>query len=161
MPFEATEVVLEPGVYRAKLQKIEENERPNFDTGEPEPCRDWTFEVVEEGFEGQTLRGRTSMSFGPRSKAREWVSGLLGRKIEQGDRIEEDDLIGKECDLSIVHKETDRGTFANINSVNPVRKKPRAQERAEVKQVADVRDGRVPVEPLDPATEEDLGEAPF
>lgn len=159
--FEATEVTLEPGVYRAKLKTIEEAERANFDTGQPEPCRDWTFEVVEEGFEGQTLKGRTSMAFGPRSKAREWVLGLLGRKIEQGEKIDLPDLVDRECDLSIVHNETDRGTFANINSVNPVRKKSRKTEQAEAKRVADVRDGRVPVEPLDPATEEELDEAPF
>lgn len=144
--FEATEVTLEPGVYRAKLKNIEEAERANFDTGEPEACRDWTFGVIEEGHEGTTLKGRTSMSFGPKSKAREWVEGLLGRKIEVGEKLGLEDLLGKECDLSVVHKETDRGTFANINSVNPVRKKSRATERAEAAQIRDARDGQATVD---------------
>jgi len=139
--FDATEVMLEPGVYRAKLKTIEEAERSNYDTGEPEACRDWTFEVVEEGFEGTSLKGRTSMAFGPRSKAREWVEGLLARKIA-GEKLGLDDLLGKECDLSIVHRETDRGTFANISSVNPVRQKSRKAERAEFDRVAKSREAQ-------------------
>jgi hypothetical protein len=136
MMFEATEVTLDPGVYRAKLKTIEEAERSNFDTGEPESCRDWMFEVVEEGFEGTSLKGRTSMSFAPRSKAREWVEGLLARKISTGEKLGLEELLGKECDLSIVHKDTDRGTFANISSVNPVRKKSRQAERTESDRIA-------------------------
>lgn len=157
--FEATEVTLEPGVYRAKLQSIAEAERSNFNTGEPEPCLDWTFEVTEEGHEGQTLRGRTSTSFGPSSKARAWVEGLLARKIEQGERLDLPDVKGKPCDLSVKHKETERGTFANIESVNPVRKKSRKAEQMESKQARDALEGRQPV--ADSPNDEDIEDIPF
>jgi hypothetical protein len=159
--FEATDVILEPGVYRAKLKTILETTRQNFDDPTiEEPCYDWTFTVVEEGFEGTELRGRTSDSFGPRSKAREWVTGLVGRKIEAGDKFELDDLVGKECDLSIVHKETERGTFANIQSVNPVRKN-RAQDKEEAQKARDAlqgkgnpKDAELPEEPGDEVADE-------
>jgi len=165
MMFEATEVVFDPGAYRAKLKAIEETERPNFDTGDPEPCRDWTFEILEEGYEGQTLKGRTSMSFGPRSKARAWVEGLMARRIETGEKLGLNDLLGKECDLSIVNNDTDRGTFANITSVNPVRKKSRKAEQAEANAISIARDGKAsaPAKPdvPDPALEEDFDDIPF
>ena len=168
MMFEATEVVFDPGAYRAKLKAIEETERSNYDTGEPEPCRDWTFEILEEGYAGQTLKGRTSMSFGTRSKARAWVEGLMARRIEAGEKLGLNDLLGKECDLSIVNNDTDRGTFANITSVNPVRKKSRKAEQAEANAIKDARDGKTPAaksEPKpdvpDPALEEDFDDIPF
>lgn len=157
--FEATEVTLEPGVYRATLKSIVEAERSNFNTGEPEACFDWTYEVQEEGYEGQTLRGRTSTSFGPSSKARAWVEGLLGRKIEAGEKLDAPDLIGKPCDLSVKHKETERGTFANIESVNPVRKKSRKVEQMESKQARDALEGRQPVP--DSPNDKDIEDIPF
>lgn len=159
MLFEATEMVLAPGVYRAKLTKIELAERANFETGEPEACRDWTFAILEEGHEGTSLRGRTSMSFGPSSKARAWVEGLLGRRVEKGEGLELEDVAGRECDLSISHRETDRGTFANIVSVNPVRKKSRKNELAEVEAMKNGRNGKATAAVAE--AEEDLDSIPF
>ncbi len=63
------------------------------------------------------------MNFGSRAKARQWAEALLGRRIESGESIDENDLIGKEGDLMVRPEETDRGTFAKVESVNPVRKK--------------------------------------
>ena len=118
-------VEYEPGIYRAKLQKFEEEESQFTDerTGEPKWQYIWTFELLEEGFEGHTLRGWSSTAFGPQSKARAWVEALVGRQIQSGENISGDDLIGKECDLMVTPKTTDRGTFARIDSVQPVRKK--------------------------------------
>lgn len=159
--FEATEIDLEPGAYRGKLTDIVEAKRNNFDTGEPEACYDWVFEVVEEGYEGASLKKRNSTSFGPRSKNRAFAEALLGRKIEQGEKLDKRDLVGKECDLAVSHNETDRGTFVNIDNVVPVRKKKRSVEQAESKKIQDVRDGRVPVNEMDAETEEDLSKIPF
>lgn len=159
MFFEATETVMEPGAYRAQLKKVEEAEGSNFDTGEPEKYRRWTFEIVEEGYEGTELLASSTMAFGPQSKARGWVEALVGRKIERGEKISKDELIGKEVDLGILLKETDRGTFPRVNSVNPVRKKSRSTEQAETKKVKDVRDGRAPVDGGD--NDEDFDSIPF
>lgn len=157
--FEATEVAVEPGAYRARLLDIEITEGKNFDTGEPEDQRKWTFGLLEEGFEGQTLVAYSSMSFGPKSKARKWVEGLLGRKIEAGDKVDLPELKQAECDLGVVNKETDRGSFAKIETVMPVRKKARGTEQAESKQMRDVRDGRAPV--TNTPNDEEFDEIPF
>lgn len=160
--FEVNDFSLEPGAYRAKLVSVEEADGTNYKTGEPEKYRRWTFELVEEGYEGQQIYDNSTMAFGPAAKAREWVEALLGgRKLERGETIGEEELIGRECDLGIEMKETDRGTFPRINSVHPVRKKSRAEERSETKLVKDVKDGRQPVKEADPASEDDFESIPF
>lgn len=157
--FEATEVSLEPGAYRARLRGIEEADGSNFETGDPEKYRRWTFEILEEGFEGTELLASSTMAFGPRSKARRWVEALLGRKVESGEKIGLEDLQGLEVDLGVVLKETDRGSFAKIDSVNPVRKKRRAADQAETKRVRDERDGRAPI--AEKPQDADLEEMPL
>lgn len=157
--YEATEVVLEPGLYRAKLKNIEESERKNFDTGEPEACHDWVFEVVEEGFEGQTLKKRNSVSFGPRSNNRAFTQALLRRKIEPGDRIDLSDLLGKECILNVEHNETDRGTFANVAAVMPVRAK-KDNTAEEASKIRDALGKGKPAVQGDAATDEEIEDLP-
>ena len=115
----------EPGVYRARLKELETAESSIVDekTGKPGFYLKWIFELLDEGYGGHTLRGNSSMNFGPRAKARQWAEALLGRRIESGESIDEDDLVGKEGDLMVRLEETDRGTFAKVESVNPVRRK--------------------------------------
>jgi hypothetical protein len=132
--FTATDSIeYEPGVYRARLKELEVAESSILDekTGQPGLYMKWTFDLLDDGYEGHTLRGNSSMNFGPRAKARAWAEGLLARKIESGESIDEDDLIGKECDLMIRMEETDRGTFARVESVNPVRKKKGTRKEEE------------------------------
>jgi hypothetical protein len=118
-------VEYDPGIYRAKLQKVDEQESQFTDdvTGEPKWQYIWTFELLEEGYEGNTLTGWSSTNFGPRAKARAWAEALVGRQINSGENISGDDLIGKECDLMITLKSGDRGSFAKIESVNPRRRR--------------------------------------
>jgi hypothetical protein len=40
-----------------------------------------------------------------------------------GERIDEADLVGKECDLLVALERNDRGTFAKVESLTPVRKR--------------------------------------
>lgn len=157
--YEATEVVVEPGLYRAKLKNIEEAERKNFDTGEPEACHDWVFEIVEEGYEGQTLKKRNSVSFGPRSNNRAFAQALLRKRIEPGDRIDKPDLIGKECMINVEHNETDRGTFANIDSVMPIRQK-KDNTAVQAEQMRQDLGQRSPAIQGDAATEAEIDDLP-
>lgn len=124
--FTATDAAdYEPGVYRARLIDLETAEGSVVDekTGQPRPYIRWTFELLEEGYEARTLRGNSSANFGPQAKARAWAGALLGRMITAGEQVAEDDLIGRECDLMVTLEETDRGTFARVDSVNPVRQR--------------------------------------
>ena len=118
----------EPGVYRARLMELETAESSIVDekTGKPGFYLKWIFELLDKGYEGHTLRGNSSLNFGPRAKARQWAEALLGRRIQSGESIDEDDLIGKEGDLMVRLEETDRGTFAKVESVNPIRRKSKA-----------------------------------
>jgi len=146
--FTATDSVdYEPGVYQAKLKELETAESSIVEekTGQPGLYLKWTFELLDEGYEGHTLRGNSSMNFGPRAKARQWAGALFGRRIESGESVDEYDLIGKVGALMVRLEETDRGTFAKVESVNPVRKK---KTKAVPNAAADVPD-------------EDLKEAPF
>lgn len=161
--YEATEVTVEPGLYHARLKNIEEAERKNFDTGEPEACHDWVFEVLEDGYEDQTLKKRNSVSFGPRSNNRAYAQALLRRKIEPGEKIEKRDLIGKECMINVEHNETDRGTFANIASVMPIRKKGdnTAEQAEQIRQNLGKGSGVTPAANGDAANDEDIEDIPF
>jgi hypothetical protein len=134
-------VEYDPGIYRAKLQKVDEQESQFTDdvTGEPKWQYIWTFELLEEGYEGNTLTGWSSTNFGPRAKARAWAEALVGRQINSGENISGDDLIGKECHLMVSLKSGDRGSFAKIESVHPPRqrKTDKAQKPAQDTKIDD------------------------
>ena len=122
----------EQGVYRVKLVDLQEDE------GQYGPFVKWFFELLEDDYEGQTIRGQTSIpeSFTTATKMWQWAQGLLGRAIQPGESIDLEDLIGNECMLTIGHKETERGTFATVDAVNPVRrKKPKKQAPPEPSEV--------------------------
>ena len=120
MKYKAEEYeAMDQGVYRAKLVNLEEDE------GEYGAFLKWYFEILEEDYESQTIRGQSSIPerFTSATKMWQWAQGLLGRAIQAGENIDFEDLIGRECMITVGHKETDRGTFARIDAVNPVRKK--------------------------------------
>lgn len=126
--FRATqEQQFDDGIYRAKLVEMEDAEGGVDDKGYVK----WTFELMDEEYTGQSLRANSSLNFGPRAKARGWAEALLGRRIESGEEIGEEDLVGCVADLMVKNAETENGVFARVESVNPVRKKkqkPAAQE---------------------------------
>ncbi len=133
------------GVYRARLVNLQEDE------GQYGPFVKYFFEFLEEGYECQTIRGQSSIpeTFTAATKMWQWAQALLGRAIQPGEDIDLEDLIGNECMLTIAHKETDRGTFATVEAVNPVRrKKPKRQPDPE------------PVEE-DEEDDDELASAPF
>lgn len=138
---------LDEGVYRAKLAGLEEDE------GEYGPFVKWYFQILEEDYEGQSVRGQSSIpkSFNSATKMWQWAQGLLGRAIQAGENIDLEALVGKECMITIGHKETDRGTFARIDAVNPVRKKKKKPAPAPV----------VEEEDDDDDEDDDLDKAPF
>jgi hypothetical protein len=151
--FTATDAAdYEPGVYRARLIDLETAEGSVVDekTGRPRPYVRWTFELLEEGYEARTIRGNSSTNFGPQAKARAWAGALLGRAIAAGEQVDENDLIGRECVLMVNLEETDRGTFAKVDSVNPVRQRKTKTEanparNAEQPTVDNLDPGNIPV----------------
>jgi hypothetical protein len=114
----------EPGIYRARLVDVQEGE------GQFGSFVKWFFELLEEGYEDQTIRGQSSIpeTFTAATKMWQWAQSIRGRTIQPGEEIDLKGLIGNECTLALGHKETDHGTFATVEAVNPVRrKKPKKQ----------------------------------
>jgi hypothetical protein len=136
---------MDEGIYRAKLVNLEEDE------GEFGPFLKWYFEILEEDYEGQSVRGQSSIpqNFTSATKMWQWAQGLMGRAIQAGEQIDLEELIGNECMITISHKETDRGTFARIDSVNPIRRKKKKKPAPE------------PELEEDEDEDNDLSEAPF
>lgn len=88
----------------AKLVGFEETsfEYKDRDTGVMETAEryTWKFEVTEGGeFQGRILRGQTSRVFTihENCKAMNWVIALIGRQVEDGEKINPEDLYGYDC----------------------------------------------------------------
>jgi hypothetical protein len=140
----------EPGIYRAKLGDLQESE------GQFGPFVKWFYELLEEGYEGQTIRGQSSIpeAFTAATKTWQWAQALLGRPIRPGEVIDLEDLIGNECMLTLGHKETERGTFATVEAVNPIRRKKPKKE-------APSRPSKIEEPDEDDEDEDELESAPF
>jgi hypothetical protein len=82
----------------------------------------WHWGFSEEGFEDVTITSVSSAPpWGPKAKARKWAGAILRRTLGDDEKFNEDDLKGKPVILNIVLKETDRGTFAEVDSLSQVR----------------------------------------
>lgn len=66
----------------------------------------------------------TSLSMGKKSTLRPIVEGMIGTSLtdEEAYDFDLDDLLGKECQVHIVHEETENGKYANVKSVSPLLK---------------------------------------
>jgi hypothetical protein len=83
----------------------------------------WFKITNDEAYEGKELSRLVSQKFNPKSNLFQTVQGLLGRPIRPGEEIDLDDLVGRPCVLNIGHNVKERGTFEQIDSVNPARKR--------------------------------------
>jgi hypothetical protein len=134
LEFEATgSISFEPGPYEGHLLKMDKRSKQFTDTDDDgnEEVKDrsfiiWNFGIDEEGYEDVTLTAVSSTSFGPKSKARQWANAVLRRKLEDGEKVREEDLKGKPVILTVENEETDRGTFAKVAGLAPVRSKKKA-----------------------------------
>jgi len=121
----------EPGAYEGYLTKLEKrfkkftltNEETGAEETEDRHFVIWHLGVGEEGYENVTLTAVSSAPpWGPKSKARKWVNAILRRTLSDDEKFNEDDLKNKPVMLNVILNETDRGTFAEIDSLSPVRK---------------------------------------
>ncbi len=118
----ATEyVVLPDGVYAVKLISVEEQiSRDGLD------FLRWIFEVVgEPEYAGASLTGATSLRLSPRSKARQWAEALLGRRLERGEELDTDTLIGRTAMATVTTVDRDGVSYNRIESLAPVRRAAR------------------------------------
>lgn len=82
------DVLLKPGLYDAELAAVDERE-----DGSGRRYLVWVF-TVTAGPKSVTVRRPTSMAFGPKSVARGFVEAALGRKLQAGETVDTETLIG-------------------------------------------------------------------
>jgi hypothetical protein len=107
------------GVYTMKLKSVEETtsqKRTDEKTGEPAKMRIWKFEVLApKKFKGEEFVDFSSLSFTPRSKARQWVEGIINRELGEGERVEPEDIIDIPVHAQVQPNEEKRMAIATIN----------------------------------------------
>jgi hypothetical protein len=130
-------ISFEPGPYEGHLLKMEKRSKQftNKDEDGNDVVEDrsfiiWHFAIDEEGYEDVTLTTISSTSFGPKSKARRWAGNILRRKLADGEKVREDELKGRPVILNVDNEETERGTFAKVIDLSPVRSKKKAKQAA-------------------------------
>jgi hypothetical protein len=117
-----------PGPYTGQLVKIERKfklaENENGDR-EDRPYLRWIFEILDEGFEGQSLSVLSSTSFGVGpggpAKGRRYAEAILGRELAVGENFSPEDLYDKPVTLHVDNEMTGRGTFAKIVEITPAK----------------------------------------
>ncbi len=117
--------VLDPDVYPATFVSV----TPSAEDGQFGPFLEWEFTVTGAALTDVKVTGRSSTSFGPSTKAREWATALLGRPLTKGERVDFDKLAGTPCQLLIEVVEKEKGTFNRITRILPA---PKAAPKAVV-----------------------------
>lgn len=128
------------------LTDIKELESTKYsdDDGNPSKYRLWIFKVLSpKKFKGEEIAGSTSMFFSPNAKARKWCETLVGRKLEEGERVEFEDLTDKPVHLNAVPNKDGSKMFVDAIFPLPEEEEGEAQEA------------------LEKQTEEDLDSIPF
>lgn len=113
----APQPLLRPGTYQARVGDIELRD------GGDRSFLVWTFELpTRSGM--MRVKATSSVSLGPRSKARAWIEALLGRPLSPGESVDTDALIGLPCLVVVGQRQREDG--ATLNSVEAVLPAPEA-----------------------------------
>lgn len=99
------------GTYQGTFEGIEEKESKR----DGAPYLRWQF-TVRTPAGNKDVSGVSSTNTGPKSKAYGWLSGLLGRKPQPDELIDDEALAGAAC--LVVLEENDDG-FSNVTDVLP------------------------------------------
>jgi hypothetical protein len=108
--------VLPAGIYAVRLVAVEARES---DGG---VYLRWLFEVEDAEFGGATLSAVSSARLTPKAKARQWAEVFLGRKLERGEEIDFDELIGRRALASVIATERNGATYNTVESLAPLRR---------------------------------------
>lgn len=89
---------IDQGIYPATLVKLETKE---IEKGEyaGDTIRIWKFNVEVDG-KTEPVTGSSSLSFGPKSKAYEWFTAIMGRTPVFGEKNVE--IVGRRCALWLI-----------------------------------------------------------
>ncbi len=104
------------GSYLARFDKVETTEFTDKKTGTKEPKLKWWFVIASGKYTNQRLGTLTGVDVRPTTQAGRFVTGVVGKQIETGQKINLEECYGKTC--LIVTEQSDSG-FSKIKSVSP------------------------------------------
>ena len=125
-------IQIDDGVYDATLLSID-LAQATAKSPNQNPFLKWIFHVYDSE-EGQELSAASSLSFGPKAKAREWVEAIEGKKLQPGEEIDTETFCPKECQV-VIKNDPDSG-FARVDKVLGIRRR-QAPKRQAVSAAAD------------------------
>lgn len=106
-------------VYKAEVVALDEKQI-EFD-GVLQDKVEFTFRIIDDqDYEGVELRGLASLParLTPKSKLRQWAQAILGREFAEGDSLDLDTLLGRQCRISTTTVEGKKGgQFTNVKDV--------------------------------------------
>lgn len=107
--------VLEPGVYDAMIENIEEKT-----AADGRGYALWTFVVIDEDGDEVIVRRPTSLNFGPKSIAQRFARAALNRDIAPGEVVDRSDLIGRTLRIVVDTAYDAHGVERNTVSDTPL-----------------------------------------
>lgn len=130
--------LIEAGTYNAKLDELEERQDGQFG-----PSVRFIFKIEgDEDYDGYKISGFVTLkideetnepTFWPGTKMWAWVEALNGGSIATDEEIDLEDLVGRSCRVTIIHKEDKKGRMRDkVGDVLAPRKKKKAAAKAEV-----------------------------
>lgn len=92
----------------------------------------WQIEEAQEDGRRFLVIARFSLTLHEKSRLRPTLEAWRGKRLTAAElkSFDLETLLGKGCQLSVLHAQTDRGTFANVSAITPLAKgqKPLAVE---------------------------------
>jgi len=119
--------LVDRGEHTARVSAISEPEQSKFDP-EKQSIK-FTFELIGGPFEGQKLSKYYTLSLSKMASLGRLYRVLLG-KIEPGERVDIEQLIGQDCAIQVTHKVGDDDeSYAVVQDVfKPVKEGKRSQK---------------------------------
>lgn len=112
-------VVVDEGIYQAEVTGYtQEEDHPEYGP------RIRIQVTIRDGgeFDGREMSGLCSVKFSAKSKLRVWVEAAIGRKVEDGEDFNLDEIIGRPVMMQVVHRKTADRSYDNIGMLFPSKK---------------------------------------
>ena len=102
-----------PGIYTGRFEGTEERDSERGDYVR------WGWRIIKGEFAERVVFGNTSTNFGPQAKARKRLESMLNRRIEPGEEVDPDDLIGEVYTIRVENTAPDNQgrVFDNVADV--------------------------------------------
>ncbi len=113
---EETEALVPEGQFSAILSEIKDVQSQHGMSARFE-----FFLTTDDEFEGRKVSGLARKKLSENTKLGRWVAAILGRALNIGEKVNAEDLLNKECMVTIKHNLGSNGqVFANVQEIQPM-----------------------------------------